>query len=202
MTTTPKLNDLQLVLLNAAIQRDDGALLPAPDSIAGDAARVRKAIGALLKRGLVAEVEANGIASVWREEGDTRIGVVLTDDGRAMLGGGEDKATESAEPAAEPDPEPIVVADVPMAEQDEAPPVADRCNGALPATRHYGRNIVRIIELLERPEGATLSDMVAATALLPHSIRAALSGLRKASIVIAREKGDKGSVYRIVKEEG
>lgn len=186
-------------LLNAAVQRNDGSLLPAPDSVAGDAARVRKAIAALLKRRLAAEVEANSTAVLWREEGDLRIGVVLTDAGLAALGGDDGAETTPADEPAEP--EPIVVPDAPKPEQDSAPPADDRSNGAAPASRHYGRNIVRIIELMERPEGATLGDMVNATGLLPHSIRAALSGLRKDSITIVREKGDKGSVYRIVEQE-
>ena len=52
MTTTLRLNDLQLVLLSAAAQRDDGSLLPPPDSIGERTPVVDKAIKSLLRRGL------------------------------------------------------------------------------------------------------------------------------------------------------
>lgn len=53
-------------------------------------------------------------------------------------------------------------------------------------------------EMLERPEGASLADLCQATGWQPHTVRAALSGLRKAGLSIDRGKGDAGtSVYRI-----
>ena len=54
MTNNPKLNDLQLVLLSTAAQRDNGGVFPVAESIAKDQDRVRKAVQSLLKRSLVA----------------------------------------------------------------------------------------------------------------------------------------------------
>jgi hypothetical protein len=54
-----------------------------------------------------------------------------------------------------------------------------------------------IIGLMKRTEGATLDQMVAATGWLPHTTRAALTGLRKRGHGIARTATDDGSVYRI-----
>jgi hypothetical protein len=59
-----------------------------------------------------------------------------------------------------------------------------------------------LLALLERPEGATLARLVEATGWLPHSTRAALTGLRKRGYVVTCEPrtGDKGreaSLYRI-----
>jgi Protein of unknown function (DUF3489) len=48
----------------------------------------------------------------------------------------------------------------------------------------------QIITLLERPSGATLADMTALTGWLPHTARAALTGLRKAGHMIAGEKSE------------
>jgi hypothetical protein len=54
-----------------------------------------------------------------------------------------------------------------------------------------------VIGLLQRKEGATLADLVAATGWLPHTTRAALTRLRQAGHVLDKIKGDAGAVYRI-----
>ena len=54
-----------------------------------------------------------------------------------------------------------------------------------------------VLSLLNRTEGATLDQMVAATGWLPHTTRAALTGLRKRGHAVARTVTDDGSVYRI-----
>ena len=55
-------------------------------------------------------------------------------------------------------------------------------------------------KLLSRKSGADIAAMQSATGWQPHSVRAALSGLRKAGYTIDRAnlaKTDKGPVYRI-----
>ena len=50
----------------------------------------------------------------------------------------------------------------------------------------------QVIALLQRADGATLDELVAATGWLPHTTRAALTGLRKKGHAIAKGKrGDK-----------
>lgn len=56
-----------------------------------------------------------------------------------------------------------------------------------------------INRLLSRPRGASLADIIAATGWQAHSVRAFLSGLRKAGKTRAREqRRDGASAYRIV----
>lgn len=56
-----------------------------------------------------------------------------------------------------------------------------------------------IIALLSREAGATMEDLIAATGWLPHTTRAALTGLRQKGYGIEREqRQDRISVYRIV----
>jgi DNA-binding IclR family transcriptional regulator len=56
-----------------------------------------------------------------------------------------------------------------------------------------------VIDLLERKKGAGIEELIAATGWLPHTTRAALTGLRRRGYGIERERSDKGaSVYRIV----
>lgn len=57
--------------------------------------------------------------------------------------------------------------------------------------------IARVIAMLERSRGATLADMVESTGWLPHTTRAALTGLRKKGHAIAKESRDGVSVYKI-----
>src|ERR1700732_3558552 len=51
---------------------------------------------------------------------------------------------------------------------------------------------VAIISLLQRPDGAALGDLIAATGWQVHSVRAALTGLRKEGKELAREKDAAG----------
>jgi len=55
-----------------------------------------------------------------------------------------------------------------------------------------------VIALLERPDGATMSELIAATDWLPHTTRAALTGLRRKGHTIERIKRDDQTCYRIV----
>jgi hypothetical protein len=52
--------------------------------------------------------------------------------------------------------------------------------------------------LLVRDEGATLEQMIAATGWLPHTTRAAMTGLRKKGYVIDSDKVDGVRTYRAV----
>ena len=55
-----------------------------------------------------------------------------------------------------------------------------------------------MIERLQRADGATIVDLTQATGWLPHTTRAALTGLRKRGYAVIRERvGAGGSVYRI-----
>lgn len=56
----------------------------------------------------------------------------------------------------------------------------------------------QLITLLERDEGASLDDIVAATGWLPHTTRAALTGLRKSGITLESGKVDGIRRYRIM----
>lgn len=55
-----------------------------------------------------------------------------------------------------------------------------------------------IVGLLTRSKGATLQEMADATAWLPHTTRAALTGLKKKGFVITSEKVEGVRTYRAV----
>lgn len=56
----------------------------------------------------------------------------------------------------------------------------------------------KVLSLLKRPEGATLADLVEATGWLPHTTRAALTGLKRKGYVVQRAKLDGVSRYTLV----
>jgi hypothetical protein len=55
------------------------------------------------------------------------------------------------------------------------------------------------VGMLSKEQGASLGDMMAATGWLPHTTRAALTGLRKRGLAIERAPIAEGvgSIYRI-----
>jgi DNA-binding MarR family transcriptional regulator len=55
-----------------------------------------------------------------------------------------------------------------------------------------------LANLLLRDEGATLTDMIAATGWLPHTTRAALTGLKKKGYALSSDKVDGVRTYRAV----
>jgi DNA-binding MarR family transcriptional regulator len=66
------------------------------------------------------------------------------------------------------------------------------------AAPRTGTKQALVITLLQREHGATIDDLIAATQWLPHTIRAALTGLRKKGYGIAKNKGEDGkTIYRI-----
>ena len=55
-----------------------------------------------------------------------------------------------------------------------------------------------ILGLLSRPQGATLADMVEATGWLPHTTRAALTGIKRKGHVLSSEKVDGTRTYHVI----
>ena len=66
----------------------------------------------------------------------------------------------------------------------------------IPAAKATKRN--QLAALLLRDEGATLDQMIAATGWLPHTTRAALTGLKKLGYAIDSDKIDGVRTYRAV----
>jgi hypothetical protein len=168
------LTDAHLVLLSAAAQHPD-QLLTRPERLAGGAAQ--KVAVKLVKAGLAEEVSVRTDQPCWGKDEDSRlVGLRITPAGLAAIG---IKETEVA--AQLPSP---------AAEQ----PQDDRTG---PSPRP-GTKQALIIGLLQRPEGASLDELTAATGWLPHTTRAALTRLRQAGYGLAKSKGEDGyTCYRI-----
>lgn len=167
------LTDTQLLLLSAAAQRDDLFLIP-PAHLNGKTASAT--IAKLLRGNLIEEIMVQSNQPHWCESEGNRIGFKLTAAALQAIGIEPDQDHPDHAAAG-----PAQVTDAPVA---GAP--RDRSKKAL------------VISLLRREQGATLDDLVAATGWLPHTTRAALTGLRKSGHAITNDKNDAGrSVYRL-----
>ena len=80
---------------------------------------------------------------------------------------------------------------------DEPLPATTKPNAAPVPTPATGSKTTAVIALLEREDGATLAELIAATDWLPHTTRAALTGLRKKGHAIERSKRGEETCYRI-----
>ena len=182
---TPKLNDTQLIILSSAAQREDG-LAVLPESVKANAAKT--AVTKLLGLGFLKEVRVKRDQPAWRtDEQEKPLGLKITKVGSAAIGIPDEGASEQ-----EPAPEPKS----PRAKK-QAPQSA---KAGMPRA---GSKQAEIIGLMKRKRGATLDEMVKATGWLPHTTRAALTGLRKKGYGLVKDTNASGkTVYRIADGAG
>jgi Protein of unknown function (DUF3489) len=187
-----KLTETQIVMLSAAVQRDDRCLL-APQILKGSA--TQKLATKLIGAGFAKEVKAKPGAPVWRQ--DERAGLsfalkVTAAGARAIV---IDDSSASDETSQGTDPR--VQVTTTSSQVVEATADVPAAAPSLSAPRG-GTKLARVLELLQRDCGATLEELIAATDWLPHTTRAALTGLRKrgCAVTIDRHDKERGSTYR------
>ncbi|GJD42073.1 DUF3489 domain-containing protein [Methylobacterium bullatum] len=143
---------------------------------AGLNVRAAKALFAKLsKTALAIEVVVTGDERHWHQDQRGSIGLRLTTAGRESLGFGLDVGSS--------------VSSMPVA--DAGP---DRA-GTKPRS---GTKRALIIAMLQRDDGATVGDLMAATGWLAHSTRATLTGLRKRGMILTKGCDAEGrTAYRL-----
>lgn len=184
-----KLTDAQLIVLSKAAAREDGLAIVPPKMNKAAAAKVGSS---LVVRKLMRELKAKPGMPVWRSDEDGRgISLMITRTGRNAIGV-EDDAEESKETVA------------PMKKQAKAT-VEGKTSARKDALARStfapreGSKQALVISMLSAKTGATIDALVDATGWLPHTTRAALTGLRKRGFAIERSREDGGaSVYRVV----
>jgi DNA-binding transcriptional regulator PaaX len=85
-----------------------------------------------------------------------------------------------------------------MAREPKTSTAAGNAPSPAPTSAAAPNKIGVVLGLLRRDDGATLAELVAATGWLPHSTRAALTGLRKKGHVLEKSKRGDITCYRIV----
>jgi len=193
-----KLSDTQLVILSAAAQRDDRNVLPLPGSLRGGAAA--KVVGAMLKRGLIAETTTDSrtkadaaLNRIWRNDADgSAILLHITDAGLAAIG-------------VEPEGDDSVPTSVDDAPNSEAAQDARSETDPAPKARapRSGTKLAKLIAMLRADGGATVDEIVAATGWQPHTVRGAFAGAlkKKLGLEVTSEKVEnRGRVYKLPAE--
>lgn len=186
----PKLNDTQLVILSAAAQREGGAVLPPPKRLKVKGAALTNVLKGLLHRGLVTEQTAPPDAPAWRECDDgQRFMLTVSPDGLDAIGVEPESGDAASTAANEPKPK---------CRRNTTPKKTDgRKKQTTSATKQRTSKQDAIVRLLQRPKGASIGDLQAATGWQPHSVRAALTGLRKKGHAVTRSKANNVTRYRI-----
>jgi hypothetical protein len=179
-----KLTDAQLVMMSAAAQRKDRCL-SAPTRVRG-AALIKVSVK-LANLGFAREIEAKSGAPIWRRD-DAGQGYALKLTAAGLKAIAVDEGSQDAtEPGEAPQP--------------QAKNRASSDEGGHPArvaAPRDGSKLAQVIEHLQRADGATIIDLTHVTGWLPHTTRAALTGLRKRGYAVIRERiGSRDSAYRI-----
>ncbi len=204
-----KLSNFELAMMSAALAREDRRLEP-PDGV--KAVALIEISAKLVGAGLAREIKARTGAPVWRrdEEAGKSTTLKLTAAGRRAISADANTRIEEEDAAASGEPDAALsskdsasTTDTPV-ESNAAASMAEIAATLAALDAHVatapreGTKIANVLGLLKRNEGATLDEVIAATGWLPHTSRAALTGLRKRGYVIERRpRPEGGSAYAI-----
>ena len=168
--TEIQLTDTQAVILSAACARDDGAVFPVTAKLKGGA--VGNVCKSLLKLGLIEEIPATDLNTVWRhEEAHGPITLRATPLAHRTLG-----------------------------ITDAGPTTAAVENLTASFQRRKGTKQEAVLALLRTPAGATIEDIAAATGWAAHTSRGFLSGVlkKRLGLSVSSTKIDgRGRVYKL-----
>jgi len=170
--TQIQLSDTQAVILSAACAREDGMVFPVTTSLKGGA--VGNVCKSLLKHGLIEEVPATDLNTVWRHD-EERGPITL-------------RAT------------PLAFSALGITEDPEEQPSALRDTAPEPARRRSGTKQEIVIAMLRAEGGATIDEIMAATNWAGHTTRGFLSGALKKKlglVIISRQIVGRGRIYCI-----
>lgn len=165
-----KLTDTQRVILSAAAGRDDRTVLPLPKSLKIGKEAATTVLKALTKKGLMEETPAAPSAEYWREDKTGhKFAVAINGAGLTAL-----DVKSAATPSKQP----------------------ENPRGSTSIKNVPSGKAGLILSLVSRPKGARINELLKATGWQAHSIRAALTGLRKRGITVSRSQNGGVTVYR------
>ena len=206
-----KLSDKQRELLSAASQRED-RLLAIPSRLKGAAAQ--KVAAKLVAASLAKEVKAKAGAPIWRRDAETEqaYALKLTAAGvKAVAVEGKHQSETVGGAGNAPSPGDRLGRRGSRTRSNAPTPMENAAGESraeqdlVGATEPYrrpprvGSKLDRLLGMVSTDEGATLDELIGATGWLPHTARAALTGLRKRGydVRLVRGDGETAGAYRM-----
>ena len=176
MTTTPSLSKIQRAILTHAAEQAEGVCLP-PNRARQRAAR--ESAADLLTLKLIRTVRAKDGTPTWYVDDAGRpVSLIVTKRGRDAIR------------------VPIRTAAAPMAAPSDKQVARGPTRVGEPPRE--GSKIAQVIKRLSQEAGASLPELIQLTGWLPHTTRAAMTGLRKRGYTVALERGENNApVYRV-----
>lgn len=175
----PKLSDTQLIIISNAAARDDCAVLPLPDTLKTKGGAAKASLKSLLKKGFIQEECVKADRPAWRDDDAQRYGLAVTKAGLEAIGVASDEHTTKRGEKSNPNKA-----------GSSSEPKPDK-----PGTKQ-----ALLVDLLSKPKGVTIDEMVGSTGWQRHSVRGAISGTIKKRLgltVVSKEVKGLGRVSRI-----
>jgi len=172
-----KLTDTQLMVLSQAIERDDGAAVVPPTMNKAAAAKVGSS---LIARKLMRQIKSKPGMPIWREDQNGKAcSLIITRAGCDAISVDDEHDINRSAPSDGGDPM-----------------LTDRRE--ISAAPRAGSKQALIVGMLSKESGVTIDALIKATGWLPHTTRAALTGLRKRGFAVERiPRAPEASLYRI-----
>jgi hypothetical protein len=184
-----KLTENQYALLESASRREDRCFVLPPNLKSGAA---QKVAAKLIAEGLAKEINAKVGAPIWRRDAESEQSYALK-----LSAAGAKAIVVGEVPSGKPTPasstqEPLLDS---MGSSEACDKAAADASKVAP---REGSKLASMMALLRRSEGATIDVLTKATGWLPHTTRAAITGVRKRGYSVVLDRGVEGaSVYRL-----
>ena len=187
----PKLTYTQTIILTRAASRPGNLAMPLPKGLAGAAAKMT--VSKMIERGWLEEVDANlrRHEPLWRETGDGHgTTLIATEAGLDAIG--IDPVVASTVSTIRKAQTAVKYTEVP----------ADASEGLKPklVSIRQGTKQAMLIDMLQRPEGASITEIVEATSWQAHTARGAISGALKKKLgleIVSTNDRERGRCYNI-----
>lgn len=196
MSDSKTLTVVQLLILTTAAQRPDHMVLPLPPTIRARVGAQRKLLGALLKMDLMVEALVDDVSIAWRtDEAGQHHGLRLTVAGLTAAGASADAVTDSTGAGIDTSTNEAVASTGDDAAGVEVLALEQGTQDALP--RRPTGKLGEVLQAISTGAGATLTEITALTGWLPHTARAAVTGLRKRGFDVALIQQNGRKAYRL-----
>jgi hypothetical protein len=195
------LSETALVILSGAAGREDGMVLPLPNSVRLHGGARNKLLRKLLRQELMEEVHAADPEHAgWITDDGSRAGLKISAKGLRAIGleGEAPDGDGRSESGAKVEAEPPTLADDAQVSQAHVgarasiSSDAENANGTAGVLVRPGSKQALLVDHLSSGEGCTLDELVKLLGWQRHTVRAALTGLRRKGFRIAKSKSPEG----------